>query len=150
VNHAWVVNLSRHVEPRRIGAGQTFALMALGLLACFGLGLALSSCKAKPVPSTDPERFDRSYIAFVDKEVSPLAKRDGMTHTSGGCDVTATDLLCVECYSPGGESWVRCDDDGCELAKRARDLEVIGADVGVCERWEARNGLAISFTRRAR
>ena len=98
----------------------------------------------------DPERFDRAYVAFVDKEVMPLAKRDGLTHTAGGCDASGTDLLCVECFSHGGESWVRCNDDGCSHATTADELAAVGADVGVCERRESRDGLAVSFTRSGR
>lgn len=147
----WVANLAQHVEPRTISEGQTVGLMLIGLLVSAALFLVLfSGCKqrAEPAPATDPERFDRLYIAFFDKEVMPLAKRDGLTHTSGGCDASGSDLLCVECFEPGGESWVRCDDHGCASADTSADLATVGADVGVCERWEARNGLAVSFERR--
>lgn len=149
---AWAVSLAEHVEPRRMEPGQVGALMLIGWLASIALGLAfLSGCNQQPKQRQplDPERFDRAYIAFFETEVMPLAKRDGLERASGGCETSETDLLCVECFSPSGESWVRCNDDGCISADTAADLAAVGADVGVCERWQNRNGLAVSFTRRS-
>jgi len=149
---AWAVSLAQHIEPRRMDPGQVGALMLIGWFVSIALGLALlSGCEQHPKQRQplDPERFDRAYIAFFETNVMPLAKRDGLEHASGGCETSETDLLCVECFSPGGESWVRCDDDGCASADTAADLATVGADVGVCERWQNRNGLAVSFERRA-
>ncbi len=35
--YGWAVNLSRHVEPRRVSSGQAVALMVIGLLATAAL-----------------------------------------------------------------------------------------------------------------
>lgn len=37
VNHAWTVNLARHVEPRLVSPGSAIALMLIGGLAAFAL-----------------------------------------------------------------------------------------------------------------
>jgi len=107
-----------------------------------------------PAPEPDPyqecdaEDIERRYIAFNTNFLQPLAKRDGLTWTGGGCDSeTPDELLCVECFSPGGEAWTWCTPDGCELAETSPELFGLGADFGACERPEQRDGLIVIFQR---
>ncbi len=93
------------------------------------------------------EDLEYAYVAFYSKVLWPLAKRDGMTHTGGGCEQTDDELLCVECFSPGGEAWTWCTPDGCELADTSPELFGLGADFGACERPEQRDGLIVNFQR---
>ena len=149
--YGWAINLSRRPEPRPISSAQTVALMLIAFFVAIALALSLSGCKqrSEPAPAVDPEHWDRIYIAFVARELDPIIKRDGMKHTGGGCEVGPADLLCVECYSPGGEAWVHCEGDACKLVSTSDELEAVGADFGACERWQSHSGLAVSFTRRA-
>ncbi len=78
---AWVVALAQHVEPRRVSAGQNFALALIGLLVAFALGLALSSCKPASLDSAQAAlesdtRLERSrgYNWPVFKQANSLAK----------------------------------------------------------------------------
>lgn len=45
MNHAWTVNLARHVEPRKTTSGKTVAWMAIAFIAALGLGLWLFAPK---------------------------------------------------------------------------------------------------------
>jgi hypothetical protein len=130
------------------------AILGIGIGAGIGAAAFRAADEAAPpaelVTAAAPreERWDRLYVTFVHQTLKPIAERDGLRHTAGGCDVSDTDVLCVECYSPGGEAWVHCTDDGCALVSTNDELNAVGADFGACERWQNRNGLAVSFTRR--
>lgn len=149
MSHAWTY--TKRTAPRRISVGQTAALMLIGFLVSLALGLVLfSGCKRpEPPPPRDLGDLERTYVIFFSNVIEPLAKRDGMKHASGGCDASSSDLLCAECFDPGGEVWVRCVGDACKIAVTTDELAAVGADLGVCERPEARDGLALSFERKA-
>lgn len=123
--------------------------MRLGLLqlwiALVGPFVAIAAiCAAQALRKPGIEDLERAYIIFVDQKVTPLAKRDGVTHTSGGCDIGADDLLCVECFRPYGEVWVLCNRWGCELLETNEQMKNAGTVPGVCE---GANGLAVAFER---
>jgi hypothetical protein len=122
-------------------------LVAYGFLV--GLVALLSGCQREPTPAPRGlDDLERDYIIFVHNEVKPMVERDRLRHVAGGCDVSPGELLCVECYAPGGEAWIHCSARGCALLDTGPEIARYGADLGVCERPEARQGLALSFTRR--
>lgn len=123
--------------------------------ARFGVALAIAlALTAFCLVTREPvhrslEDLEREYVEFIDAEINPLAERDKLTHLAGGCDVGPDDFICVECYLPGGEVWVRCSSrHGCVLLDTWPELDGSGADLGICERPEVRQGLAIAFQRR--
>lgn len=108
-----------------------------------------AGCQREPTPvPRSLGDLERDYIIFVHNEIKPMVERDGLRHVAGGCDVSPGELLCVECYSPGGEAWIWCSAKGCALLDTGPELARYGADLGVCERPQARSGLALSFERR--
>lgn len=136
----------------KFGAGWFAWVVFCGLA---GVTLLVVGIAAIWLKLTEPSQrsladMERDYIEFVHAEINPMVERDKLRHLAGGCEVGEDDLLCVECYLPGGEAWTRCTASGCYLVDTGPEVDAAGADIGVCERPLSRQGLALTFTRRQR
>ena len=113
---AWAVSLAQHVDPRRVSAGQTFALMALGFLASLGLGLALSSC--------EPQSIDRAQARFEHRDKWPTPADFAGWRSSGAlkCKDFPSLRICEAAFSifedgkPVGKDRIAfaCSPDDCQ------------------------------------